>query len=185
MRAAGLMFRAIIALAALGMIASALILLGEAGFNITDAARAMLSQDHGKSAVSLVMKTIDECLFAIILILLGGKVAVTFVVSERQLAGRSLPGWFQPSDMGELKSIFCQAILVYLIVDFATDMATVDSKLDPRLPGPAAGDTRHRRRPQADASRRRGERTSRPRARRLKEPAGIVPAALTGLTARA
>ena len=44
MQAAGLAFRAIIALAALGMIGSGLVLLGEAGTNLLAAARAMLAE---------------------------------------------------------------------------------------------------------------------------------------------
>lgn len=131
MSAAGLPFRAVIALAALGMVVSALILLGEAGANIVGAARGMFGHGHDQKAISLVMKTIDECLFAIILILLAAKVLASFVFSEAAAVSRSLPSWVRPSDMGELKSTFCQAILVYLIVDFATDTATVESKLDP------------------------------------------------------
>jgi uncharacterized membrane protein YqhA len=131
MRAASLAIRAIIALAALGMMGGALVLLGEAGSNLLAAARVMLTQDHAQNAVSLVMKTIDECLFAIILMLLGTKVLASFVISESFFDTRSLPAWIRPSEIGELKSTFCQAILVYLIVDFATDMATLDSKLDP------------------------------------------------------
>lgn len=131
MRAASLVFRTIIGLAALGMMCCALILLGEAGTNIAAATRAMITQDHAHNAISLVMKTIDECLFAVILILLGAKVFATFVVSERHVVSPAVPDWIRPSAMGELKSTFCQAILVYLIVDFATDMATADSKLEP------------------------------------------------------
>jgi uncharacterized membrane protein YqhA len=131
MQAAGLAFRAIIALAALGMIGSGLVLLGEAGTNLLAAARAMLAHDHAQSTISLVMKTIDECLFAVIITLLGAKVIASFVLAERVTAGDDLPSWIRPSEMGELKSTFCQAILVYLIVDFATDMATADSKLEP------------------------------------------------------
>ncbi|MDP3319870.1 MAG: YqhA family protein, partial [Bosea sp. (in: a-proteobacteria)] len=131
MRAAGLALRAIIALAALGMIGSGLVLLGEAGTNLLAAARAMLAHDHAQSTISLVMKTIDECLFAVIITLLGAKVIASFVLAERVTAGNDLPAWIRPSELGELKSTFCQAILVYLIVDFATDMATADSKLDP------------------------------------------------------
>ncbi len=131
MQAAGLAFRAIIALAALGMIGSGLVLLGEAGTNLLAAARAMLAHDDAQSTISLVMKTIDECLFAVIITLLGAKVIATFVLAERVTAGDDLPAWIRPSEMGELKSTFCQAILVYLIVDFATDMATADSKLEP------------------------------------------------------
>ncbi len=131
MRAASLSFRTVIALAAMGMMASALILLGEAATNIYAAARAMLAHGNDQSAISLIMKTIDECLFAIILILLGAKVLASFVFNEAASAARPLPSWARPSDLAELKSTFCQAIMVYLIVDFATDMATVESKLDP------------------------------------------------------
>jgi len=131
MRAASLICRIVIALAALGMIASAIILLGEAGDNIVAAARAAIAHDHSQSAISLIMKAIDECLFSIILVLLGAKVFATFVVTGDLLHSPNLPRWIQPSDIGELKTTFCQAILVYLVVDFATDMATVDSKLEP------------------------------------------------------
>lgn len=131
MHAANLVIRTIIALAALGMMGGALVLLGEAGANVVSAARAMLAHDHATSAISLVMKTIDECLFAIILMLLGTKVLASFVVSESVFESGSLPAWIRPSEIGELKSTFCQAILVFLIVDFATDIATVDGKLDP------------------------------------------------------
>lgn len=130
MRAASVAIRAVIALAALGMMGGALVLLGEAGSNLVAAARALIAQDHSQSAVSLVMKTIDECLFAIILMLLGTKVIASFVVDESLFASHSLPGWIRPSEMGELKSTFCQAILVFLIVDFATDMASIETPLD-------------------------------------------------------
>jgi uncharacterized membrane protein YqhA len=130
MRAASVALRAIIALAALGMMGGALVLLGEARANLLSAARATLAQDQTKSAISLVMKTIDECLFAIILMLLGTKVVASFVLDASVFAARDLPGWIKPSEMGELKSTFCQAILVFLIVDYATDMASVETPLD-------------------------------------------------------
>ena len=126
MRGIDLVFRGAIALAALGMLACAGILLAEAASNVLSSSRALVAHEGGQS-VSLIMKSIDECLFGIILIVMGAKVLVSFVVPER---AAGFPRWMQPSAIAELKTTFCQAVLVYLIVDFATDMATLETKTD-------------------------------------------------------
>lgn len=126
-RTISLFFRTVVAFAAAGMVACSLILVIEAGINAFAAAQAVLNHDESRS-ISLIMKAIDECLFGVILILLGAKVLASFVLPEEMT--KPLPAWMQASDIGELKNTFCQTILVYLIVDFATDMATLGSKTD-------------------------------------------------------
>ncbi|SIQ21865.1 MULTISPECIES: YqhA family protein [unclassified Bosea (in: a-proteobacteria)] len=127
MRAINLVLRGLIAAASLGMLACALILLSKAGGNILGSMQASFAHDSGRS-ISLIMKAIDECLFGIILILMGAKVAASFVLPEE--AAKTFPRWMQPSSIADLKTTFCQAVLVYLIVDFATDMAVLDVKSD-------------------------------------------------------
>ncbi len=127
MRAINLLLRSFIAAAAMGMLACALILLAKAGSNIMGSSEAFVARD-GSRSISLVMKSIDECLFGVILILMGAKVLASFVFPER--AAKTLPRWMQPSTIADLKTTFCQAVLVYLIVDFATDMAMLDAKVD-------------------------------------------------------
>lgn len=128
MRTIGRFFRVIIAIAAIGMVASALVLLGEAALNLVAAVQLLANHAEAGSAVSLIMKVIDECLFGIILVLLSAKVVLSFVLREVQPG--TLPKWMHPSDMTELKSTFCQAVVVFLIVDFATDMASAEGQAD-------------------------------------------------------
>ncbi|PTM42392.1 putative membrane protein YqhA [Bosea sp. 124] len=127
MRAVQLLFRWIIACAAIGMVLCALVLLVEAGINITSAVRSLIAHD-GSKWISSIMKSVDECLFGVILVLLAAKILASFVVPDE--VAQSFPKWMKPSDVAELKSTFCQAVIVYLIVDFATDMAILDSKTD-------------------------------------------------------
>lgn len=126
MAIANVLFRAIVAVSAVGMFLVAVILLGEAGTNIVSAAKAIITHDATKSASALVMKSVDECLFGFIVALLGIRLFVTYVASPQSLLAESTPDWLKPSNIRDLKSTFCQTIVVYLIVDFATDMTMLN-----------------------------------------------------------
>ena len=76
-----------------------------------------------KGAIAQVMGGTDSFLFGIVLVIFAFNIAFGFVFSLSKAEKQGLPAWMRPSGMHELKTTLVGVILVYLIVDFATDWA--------------------------------------------------------------
>jgi hypothetical protein len=61
-------------------------------------------------------------LFAAVLIIFAYAIAFGFVVQTSPEYRQRLPGWMQVERVGELKRTLIEVILMYLVVDFATDL---------------------------------------------------------------
>jgi hypothetical protein len=73
-------------------------------------------------------------LFGIVLMLFAYGITFGFIVElDSGMRGRLLP-WMQVDGVGELKLTFLQVIIVYLVIDYATDIARVRSTLFWRRP---------------------------------------------------
>jgi uncharacterized membrane protein YqhA len=90
---------------------------------ITALAMLSLDQENVKTIIAAVMSATDAFLFAAVLILFAYAIAFIFVLQASPEYRHQLPGWMQVEGVGELKRILIEAILVYLVVDFATDLA--------------------------------------------------------------
>jgi uncharacterized membrane protein YqhA len=73
-----------------------------------------------------VMGSTDAFLFGIVLVIFAYAVTFGFVLTPPRRIEHSLPGWMRIKGVGELKHTLVEVILVYLIVDFATDLAETD-----------------------------------------------------------
>jgi uncharacterized membrane protein YqhA len=75
-----------------------------------------------------VMRATDALIFGVVLLVFS--FAITFGFVFDTLYGReSLPRWMRINSLRELKHTLVGVILVYLIVDFATDVAEEDAHL--------------------------------------------------------
>ncbi len=76
-----------------------------------------------------VMGSTDAFLFGIVLVIFAYAVTFGFVLTPPPAVSATLPSWMRIRGIGELKHTLVEVILVYLIVDFATDLAAVETDL--------------------------------------------------------
>lgn len=136
-----LSLRFVLLAAALGAAAGALIMFFEGGAKLVAAARLLFAADHtgAKAVIGLVMGATDALLFGVVLVIFAYAIAFGFVIELSPEARRRVPAWMQVDGVGALKRLFFEVILVYLTVDFATDVASGDDHLAwPTLVVPAS-----------------------------------------------
>jgi hypothetical protein len=92
--------------------------------------------DTGTTIIA-VMGSTDAFLFGIVLIIFASAVMSGFVV-DRAGWERRLPRWMRMHSLRELKYTLVEVILVYLVVDTATDLAAGDGLAWTALIKPAA-----------------------------------------------
>ena len=89
----------------------------------------VLETPNAKAVTVGVMGATDAFLFGVVLIIFAFAIAFGFVFElPEQLAAR-LPAWMRVNGLGELKHTLVEVILIYLIVDFATDIAEGEGHL--------------------------------------------------------
>ena len=86
-----------------------------------------------------VMGATDAFLFGVVLIIFASTITFGFALELPERLATRLPGWMKVKDIGELKQTLVQIILIYLIVDFATDIGESETPLSwPALVKPLA-----------------------------------------------
>ena len=92
-----------------------------------------------KAIAAGVMGATDAFLFGAVLIIFASTITFGFALDVPKWLATRLPAWMQVKDISELKQTLVQVILIYLIVDFATDIAESDTPLSwPALVKPLA-----------------------------------------------
>ena len=79
---------------------------------------------------SAVMGAIDACLFGIVLVIFAFAIAFGFVLQPTGEAAARVPEWMRIQSIKELKITLVEVIIVYLVVDFATDIAAGERTLE-------------------------------------------------------
>jgi uncharacterized membrane protein YqhA len=75
------------------------------------------------------MGATDTFLFAMVLVIFAYAIAFGFVIDLSAEERQRLPEWMRISSMSELKHTLVAVIVVYLVVDFATDVAQPNASL--------------------------------------------------------
>lgn len=123
-------FRILLALGALGMAIGGVTLIGEGLYHIGSGLVEFARQTATASISGQIMKATDELLFGIVLIIFASNIAFGFCLDSERAAQFRIPGFMSARSIPALKATFCQVIVVYLIVDFATDILADANKLD-------------------------------------------------------
>jgi uncharacterized membrane protein YqhA len=76
----------------------------------------------GRAVIAALMGATDAFLFGVVLMVFSYAITFGFVIELSKEAMRRLPSWMQVESIGELKRLLVQVIIVYLVVDFATDV---------------------------------------------------------------
>lgn len=130
MLALALSLRFVMLFASLGASVGAVLMFIEGGLKLRGAIAQMLaSDDASKSVIAAVMGATDKFLFGIVLVIFAYAIAFGFVFQLAPETRRALPRWMRVDGIGELKHTFIEVILVYLAVDFVTDIAEADVHL--------------------------------------------------------
>jgi uncharacterized membrane protein YqhA len=123
--------RFLMLLACLWALFGAVLMFGLAGAKLEYAAEALWLGGFGqaKEITAAIMGATDASLFGVVLIIFAYAIAFGFVFQLDSKTRERVPGWMQIENVSELKHALIEVIIVYLVVDFATDLATENSIL--------------------------------------------------------
>jgi uncharacterized membrane protein YqhA len=123
--------RFLMLLACLWALLGAILMFGLAGAKLQHAAEALWLGGFGQAReiTAAVMGATDASLFGVVLIIFAYAIAFGFVFRLDSGARERVPGWMQVENVSELKHALIEVIIVYLVVDFATDLAAGDNIL--------------------------------------------------------
>jgi uncharacterized membrane protein YqhA len=119
-------FRYMMLIACLGALLGAILMFGLAGAKLVHGVEAFWLSGFGQAGEvsAAVMGATDAFLFGVVLIIFAYAIAFGFVFQLSGEARERIPEWMQVGSVSDLKRILVEVIIVYLVVDFATDLAT-------------------------------------------------------------
>jgi uncharacterized membrane protein YqhA len=119
-------FRFLMLVACLGALLGAILMFGLAGSKLAHGVEAFSMSGSGQAGEvsAAVMGATDAFLFGVVLIIFAYAIAFGFVFQASENRRESIPKWMQVESISELKHNLVEVIVVYLVVDFATDLAT-------------------------------------------------------------
>jgi len=123
-----LKLRFVVALASIGVIAAAGLMFWEGLLTLWHAF-AYVRTDPDLAVIAAVMRATDKLLFAIVLVIFGCAITLGFLVDLSPERRAALPDWMIIDSVAELKNLFFQMIILYLVVHFATLVAETDEML--------------------------------------------------------
>ena len=117
-------------LASFGAIAGAVLMFWQGGADLVDAGMSIASPQTGKGVAANVMSATDAILFGIVLLIFAHAIAFGFVLDLSPETRERLPAWMRVENVSQLKLSLIEVILVYMIVDVATDWAQIAGSLE-------------------------------------------------------
>jgi uncharacterized membrane protein YqhA len=126
-----LLLRFVTLVASLGAGFGAILMFWLGGTKLTGAMRFIFlpQESWEKSLIAAVMEATDAFLFGLVLIVFAYGITFGFAIDLPRNVRLKLPPWMRVEGISELKNTLVQIILVYLIVDFATDIAEVEERV--------------------------------------------------------
>lgn len=127
-----LSLRWITLLAALGAAIGSALMFIEGGAKLAHAVgfAFLLSETQGLSIIASVMQATDAFLFGLVLIVFAYAITFGFAFDLPEASRAKLPQWMRVDGISELKITLIEVTLVYLVVDFATDMVEVETQVN-------------------------------------------------------
>lgn len=126
-----LSLRLITLVAALGAALGAVLMFAEGCAKLAHAVASVLLPNGtaGLSVIASVMQATDAFLFGLVLVVFAYAITFGFAFDLPEHTRRKLPFWMRVDGISELKITLIEVILVYLVVDFATDMVEVETSI--------------------------------------------------------
>jgi uncharacterized membrane protein YqhA len=121
--------RVVMLIASFGAALGAVLMFWEGSTKMVGAAHSLVSGDDTKMIITLIMHGTDQFLFGIVLVIFAYAIAFGFVFDLSPEGRERLPTWMRVNTVSELKDTLVGVILVYLLVDFATDWPQMEGEL--------------------------------------------------------
>jgi uncharacterized membrane protein YqhA len=122
--------RFVMLVASLGAAFGALVMFWLGAIKTWSALKAAFAGGESRASIASVMGATDAYLFGVVLVIFAYAIAFGFAIELAPGERERLPEWMRVDGVADLKRILVEVILVYLIVDFATDVADTESHLD-------------------------------------------------------
>jgi uncharacterized membrane protein YqhA len=81
------------------------------------------------SVIATVMQATDAFLFGLVLIVFAYAITFGFAVKLPYSVRAKAPPWMRVEGLGEIKITLIQVVLVYLVVDFVTDVVEIETRI--------------------------------------------------------
>jgi uncharacterized membrane protein YqhA len=134
-----LSFRRFMLIASFGAAFGAVLMFWEGSLKLLTAATAMFEAHGTNSIIAPVMAATDTLFFAVVLVVFAYAITFGFAIELSPENAEKLPRWMRIAGLDELKQTLVGVVLVFLIVDFATDWwADESSQSWPILVKPAS-----------------------------------------------
>ncbi len=124
-----LSLRYVMGLASIGVIAASFLMFWE-GLLAVGSAFIQIRTNPDQAIVTAVLQGVDKLLFAVVLVIFGCAITVGFVINPASPWREQLPRWMVIEDVAELKNLFFQMIILYLVVHFVTLVAELEEMPD-------------------------------------------------------
>jgi len=122
--------RSVMLIASLGAMIGALMMFGLGGYKLLDGLRTVLEGTATvKGITASTLAATDAFLFGIVLVIFAYAIAFGFVLDVPRDTAERLPAWMRVGGISELKHTLVEVILVYLTVEFASDVAQAEEHL--------------------------------------------------------
>jgi uncharacterized membrane protein YqhA len=89
----------------------------------------LTGEPGGLSVVALVMLATDAFLFGLVLVVFAYAITFGFAFDLPEGARAKLPQWMRVDGIAEIKITLIEVILVYLVVDFVTDVVELATRV--------------------------------------------------------
>ena len=116
-----LSLRFIMLIASIGAAIGATLMFWEGSEEVLKAAIALMSGEDRNVVIIAIMHGTDAFLFGVVLVIFAYAIALGFVFGPTLPGWDTVPPWMRVSSVSELKNTLVEVILLYLLVDFATD----------------------------------------------------------------
>ncbi len=124
-----LVTRILLSVGALGAGVGALLMLWVAAVKMGGALTSAMAGSGTGVVIAAIMTATDALLFSVVLITFVFAITFGFVIEPSPQNRARLPRWVKLGGITELKKTLMEVIVVFLVVDFATDVAGVEGHL--------------------------------------------------------
>jgi uncharacterized membrane protein YqhA len=118
--------RFIMLFGAFGAAFGAILMFWKGGTKMVSGFKYLLAGDSSKTVIASIMGGTDAFLFGIVLVIFTYAIVFGFVFDLTDEERRGLPEWMRAKGITDLKETLVSVVLVYLVVDFATDWPESD-----------------------------------------------------------
>ncbi|MDX0115766.1 YqhA family protein [Sinorhizobium meliloti] len=121
--------RYIMILASIGVLGGALLMFLEGALLLRNAFTFVRTEPE-LSVAAAVLRATDKFLFGIVLTIFGYAITFGFVIDVSDEVRKRVPRWMILNTVAEMKILFIEVIILYLVVHFATVVAETEGMLD-------------------------------------------------------